>query len=50
MQKFPEEENIEDTAEKVAWKKCKLLIKKKIEEHKEELAPLIEEQVVEMAE
>ena len=36
------EENFKDEGNKIAWKKCKLLVKKKIEDNLDELKPLVE--------
>jgi hypothetical protein len=35
-------ENFKDEGNKIAWKKCKLLVKKKIEDNLDELKPLVE--------
>jgi hypothetical protein len=35
-------ENFEEEGNKIAWKKCKLLVKKKIEDNLDELKPLVE--------
>ena len=43
MTKRFKKENIKDEADRNAWRKCKILIKKKLADNMDELKPLVEE-------